>query len=59
MIGGIAVGSTIKGLITGLAIGFFARKVNSIVWGTAFGLAVRCCPSVRVSPSSIRSTCRR
>src|SRR5215467_8508247 len=40
MIAGIVVGSTFKGIITGLAIGFFARKVNSIVWGTVFGLAV-------------------
>lgn len=36
----IVVGSTFKGVITGLAIGFFARKVNSIAWGTVFGLAV-------------------
>src|SRR5215471_15043429 len=40
LIAGIVVGSTFKGVITGLAIGFFARKVNSLVWGTVFGLAV-------------------
>jgi hypothetical protein len=40
LIVGIVIGSTFKGVITGLAIGFFARKVNSIVWGTVFGLAV-------------------
>jgi hypothetical protein len=40
LIAGIVVGSTFKGIIAGLAIGFFARKVNSIVWGAVFGLAV-------------------
>lgn len=37
---GIVVGSTIKGLIAGVAIGFFARKVNSLVLGILFGLGV-------------------
>lgn len=37
---GIIIGSTIKGLIAGLAIGFFARKVNSLPLGIVFGLAV-------------------
>ena len=37
---GIVVGSTIKGLIAGIAIGFFARKVNSLALGIVFGLAV-------------------
>ncbi len=37
---GIVVGSTIKGLIAGVAIGFFARKVNSLALGILFGLAV-------------------
>jgi len=37
---GIVIGSTIKGLITGIAIGFFARKVNSLPLGIIFGLAV-------------------
>lgn len=36
----IIIGSTIKGLIAGLLIGFFGRKVNSIPWGIVFGLAV-------------------
>ena len=36
----IVIGSTIKGLITGLAIGFFARKVHSLPLGILFGLAV-------------------
>jgi hypothetical protein len=39
-IGSIVVGSTIKGLITGVLIGFFARKVNSLPLGIVFGLAV-------------------
>jgi hypothetical protein len=37
---GIIVGSTIKGVIAGVAIGFFARKVNSLPLGILFGLAV-------------------
>jgi len=36
----IVVGSTIKGLIAGLAIGFFANKVNSLPLGLLFGLGV-------------------
>jgi len=32
--------STIKGLIAGVLIGFFARKVNSLPLGILFGLAV-------------------
>ena len=37
---GIVIGSTFKGLVAGLAIGFFARKVNSLPLGILFGLAV-------------------
>jgi hypothetical protein len=37
---GIIIGSTIKGLIAGIAIGFFARKVHSLLLGILFGLAV-------------------
>lgn len=37
---GIVIGSTIKGLIAGIAIGFFARKVNSLPLGIIFGFAV-------------------
>jgi hypothetical protein len=40
MIRGIVIGSTIKGLITGVAIGYFARKVNSLPLGIVFGLGV-------------------
>ena len=36
----IVFGSTIKGLIAGVLIGFFARKVHSLALGIIFGLAV-------------------
>jgi hypothetical protein len=36
----IVMGSTFKGLIAGVAIGYFARKVNSLALGILFGLAV-------------------
>jgi hypothetical protein len=37
---GIVIGSTVKGLLTGVIIGFFARKVHSLPLGMVFGLAV-------------------
>jgi len=37
---GIVIGSTIKGIIAGAAIGWFARKVNSLPLGILFGTAV-------------------
>lgn len=37
---GIVVGSTIKGIIAGVLIGWFAKKVNSLALGIVFGLAV-------------------
>jgi len=37
---GIVIGSTIKGLITGVLIGYFAKKVRSLPLGILFGLAV-------------------
>ncbi|HVP49168.1 MAG TPA: hypothetical protein VMT32_21390 [Bryobacteraceae bacterium] len=37
---GIVIGSTVKGLITGICIGYFAKKVNSLALGILFGLAV-------------------
>ena len=37
---GIVIGSTFKGIIAGVLIGFFARKVNSLTLGIIFGLAV-------------------
>lgn len=36
----IVVGSTMKGLIAGLSIGFFSKKVHSMSLGIVFGLAV-------------------
>jgi len=36
----IVLGSTVKGLMTGVAIGFFARKVQSLPLGIVFGLGV-------------------
>lgn len=39
-IAGIVIGSTFKGVIAGLAIGLFARKVKSLPLGVLFGLAV-------------------
>jgi hypothetical protein len=40
MIVGIVVGSTVKGMIAGVAAGWFARKVHSVPAGVAFGLVV-------------------
>jgi hypothetical protein len=37
---GIVIGSSVKGLIAGLLIGYFARKVQSLPLGIIFGLAV-------------------
>ena len=37
---GIVIGSTVKGVIAGIAIGFFARKVHSLALGILFGLGV-------------------
>jgi hypothetical protein len=37
---GIVMGSTFKGLIAGVLIGFFARKVRSLPLGILFGLVV-------------------
>ena len=36
----IVLGSTVKGLIAGILIGYFARKVNSLALGIVFGLGV-------------------
>ena len=40
LIAGIVVGSTIKGLIAGVIIGYFAKKVDSLPKGVLFGLGV-------------------
>src|SRR5512132_2592508 len=37
---GIVIGSSIKGMIAGIAAGWFARKVHSVPAGIAFGFAV-------------------
>jgi hypothetical protein len=37
---GIVIGSTVKGLLTGVIIGVFARRVHSLPLGMLFGLAV-------------------
>jgi len=37
---GIIIGSTVKGVVTGVLIGLFAQWVHSLVWGMLFGLAV-------------------
>ena len=37
---GIVIGSTFKGIIAGAAIGWFARKVNSLPLGILFGTGV-------------------
>jgi len=36
----IVIGSTVKGLIAGICIGYFAKKVNSLPLGILFGLGV-------------------
>jgi hypothetical protein len=37
---GIVIGSTFKGIIAGILIGVFARKVRSLLLGILFGLSV-------------------
>lgn len=37
---GIVISSTFKGIIAGIAIGFFAKKFHSLPLGIVFGLAV-------------------
>jgi hypothetical protein len=37
---GIVVGSTFKGIVAGVLIGVFARKVHSLALGVLFGLGV-------------------
>ena len=36
----IVIGSTVKGLIAGILIGYFAKKVNSLPLGLIFGLGI-------------------
>jgi hypothetical protein len=37
---GIVIGSTIKGILTGAIIGWFAKRANSLASGILFGLVV-------------------
>jgi ABC-type microcin C transport system permease subunit YejE len=37
---GIVIGSTVKGIVAGAIIGYFAKKVNSVPYGLTFGLVV-------------------
>jgi hypothetical protein len=39
-IGGILIGSSIKGMLVGVLSGWFGRKVHSLAWGVVFGAAV-------------------
>jgi hypothetical protein len=39
-IAGIVIGSTMKGLLAGVLIGWFARQVNSLPLGILFGLGI-------------------
>jgi uncharacterized membrane protein YhfC len=39
-IAGIVMGSTFKGLVAGVLIGWFARKVNNLAAGLAFGVVM-------------------
>ena len=39
-LGGIMIGSSIKGMLVGLLSGWFARKVQSTAWGIAVGSAL-------------------
>ena len=63
----IIVGSTFKGLVGGILIGFFARKVKSLPLGILFGLAIGAllakpsprCPTPSPESTTIsRSFCR-
>ena len=40
MIAGIMVGSSIKGMVVGILSGWFARKVQSTMWGVVVGAAL-------------------
>src|SRR5436309_2519571 len=37
---GIVIGSTFKGIIAGVTIGYFSQKVKSLPLGIVFGLAI-------------------
>jgi len=52
MMTGIIIGSTGKGLITGLATGFFANRLRSLPLGIACGLAIGFVLSLLVAATS-------
>ena len=52
MIVSIIIGSTCKGMITGISAGFFARKVNSLPLGIVFGLGLGFLLSLLVATTS-------
>src|ERR1700687_1674613 len=62
----IVIGSTLKGLIAGILIGYFAKKVDSLPLGLLFGLSVGCCwrtqsrpcRTPRASTTISKSCCR-
>ncbi len=40
VLAGIMVGSSFKGMLVGVLSGWFARKVNSMMWGVVLGSAL-------------------
>jgi len=52
----IVLGSTIKGLIAGLAIGYFSKKVDNLALGVVAGLAIGLRPE---APEPARPDARR
>jgi F0F1-type ATP synthase assembly protein I len=40
LIGGILVGSSLKGMLVGVLSGWFARKMQSTLWGVVVGAAL-------------------
>lgn len=52
MMTGIIIGSTFKGLLTGLVAGFFARKFNSVPLGILVGLTTGFILSLLVAATS-------
>jgi hypothetical protein len=52
MMTGIIIGSTFKGILTGLVAGFCARKLNSLPLGILIGLAAGFALSLAVAATS-------
>jgi len=52
MMTGIIIGSTFKGVLTGVAAGYFATRLNSLPIGIALGLAVGLILSCLVAATS-------